>query len=147
MKAIFTVAIAVAGALLSVVTATPVSPVSPVSPAPSTRALLQADMLQLGADDPVCGHVYDRFTTEYWGTIYSSKFDTKMNAAGMSLTCNKCVLMHGKKSVKVKIVGMCEGCGENAFEVSKTVLQALSGKPNNEDGVDSIPWEFVDCKA
>ncbi|KAJ2881142.1 hypothetical protein H4R27_004279 [Coemansia aciculifera] len=147
MKAIFTVAIAVAGALLSVVTATPVSPVSPVSPAPSTRALLQADMLQLGADDPVCGHVYDRFTTEYWGTIYSSKFDTKTNAAGMSLTCNKCVLMHGKKSVKVKIVGMCEGCGENAFEVSKTVLQALSGKPNNEDGVDSIPWEFVDCRA
>ncbi|KAJ2035371.1 IMP 5'-nucleotidase [Coemansia sp. RSA 922] len=144
MKAIFTVAIAVAGVLLSVVTATPVSP---VSPAPSTKALLQADMLQLGADDPVCGHVYDRFTTEYWGTIYGSKFDTKTNAAGMSLTCNKCVLMHGKKSVKVKIVGMCEGCGENAFEVSKTVLQALSGEANNEDGVDNIPWEFVDCKA
>ncbi|KAJ2327592.1 hypothetical protein GGH92_010022, partial [Coemansia sp. RSA 2673] len=99
MKAIFTAA--VAGVLLSVVTATPVSP---VSPAPSTKALLQADMLQLGADDPVCGHVYDRFTTEYWGTIYGSKFDTKTNAAGMSLTCNKCVLMHGKKSVKVKIV-------------------------------------------
>ncbi|KAJ2886850.1 hypothetical protein H4R27_000382 [Coemansia aciculifera] len=147
MKAIFTAAIAVAGVLLSVVTATPVSPISPVSPAPSTRALLQANMLQLGADDPVCGHVYDRFTTEYWGTIYSSKFDTKTNAAGMSLTCNKCVLMHGKKSVKVKIVGMCEGCGENAFEVSKTVLQALSGEPKNEDGVDNIPWEFVDCKA
>ncbi|KAJ2832316.1 hypothetical protein GGI24_001275 [Coemansia furcata] len=142
MKAIFTTAIAVVGVLLSVVAATPVSP---VSPAPSTKALLQADMLQLGADEPICGHVYNRFTTELWGTIYSSKFDTKTNANGMSLTCNKCVLMHGKSTVKVTIVGMCEGCGENSFEVSKTVLQALSGKDSNPDGVDSIPWEFVAC--
>ncbi|KAJ2490189.1 hypothetical protein IWW37_003375 [Coemansia sp. RSA 2050] len=140
MKAIITAAIAAAGVLLSVVTATPVSPTPP-------KALLLADMLQLGADDPICGHVYNRFTTEYWGTIYSSKFDTKTNTEGMSLTCNKCVLMHGKKSVKVKIVGMCEGCGENAFEVSKTVLQALTGKASNPDGVDDIPWEFVDCEA
>ncbi|KAJ1819394.1 hypothetical protein GGH91_002418 [Coemansia sp. RSA 2671] len=140
MKAIFTAAIVAASVLLSVVTATPVSSAPP-------KTLLQADMLQLGADDPVCGHVYNRFTTEYWGTIYGSKFDTKTNAEGMSLTCNKCVLMHGKKSVKVKIVGMCEGCGENAFEVSKTVLQALTGKASNPDGVDDIPWEFVDCEA
>ncbi|KAJ2744133.1 hypothetical protein GGI20_003204 [Coemansia sp. BCRC 34301] len=142
MKSAFAIAAIVASAVLSVVSATPVAQ---VSAAPSTKPLLQADMLQLGADDPVCGHRYDRFTTEYWGTIYGSQFDTKTGADGMSLTCNKCVLMHGESSVKVKIVGMCEGCGENAFEVSKTALKALSGKDNNPDGVENIAWEFVDC--
>ncbi|KAJ2451357.1 hypothetical protein GGF42_004276 [Coemansia sp. RSA 2424] len=139
MKSVFAVAAIVASVVFSAVSATP------VSLAPTTKGLLQADMLQLGADDPVCGHVYDRFTPELWGTIYGSQFDTKKGADGMSLTCNRCVLMHGKTSVKVKIVGMCEGCGENAFEVSSPVLRALSGEESNRDGVVDIPWEFVKC--
>ncbi|KAJ2910923.1 hypothetical protein GGI21_000369 [Coemansia aciculifera] len=102
-------------------------------------------MLQLSADTPVCGHDYNRFTKDYWGTIYSSMFDTKTDANGMSLTCNKCVLMYGKETVKVQIVGMCEGCGDSAFEVTTPVLQALSGNNTNVNGVSDIPWEFVAC--
>ncbi|KAJ2907667.1 hypothetical protein GGI21_003660 [Coemansia aciculifera] len=144
MKLIFTTAaVVVASVALSAVSATPVAQAPST---PSTTPLLVADMLQMGADNPVCGHNYSRFTTEYWGTIYNSMFDTKTDANGMSLTCNKCVLMHGKKSdVKVQIVGMCEGCGDGAFEVSKTVLQALSGNDVNLDGVPDVPWEFVNC--
>ncbi|KAJ2006598.1 hypothetical protein H4R26_001279 [Coemansia thaxteri] len=142
MKATFSV-VAVVGALLSAVSASPVS--AQVSSAPAKPSLLMADILPIGYQPPVCGVSFNRFTTDYIGTIYGSMFDSKTDSKGMSLTCNKCVLLHGKQDVNITVVGFCEGCGENSFEVTTPVLTKLTGKPSNLDGIQDIPWEWIDC--